>query len=72
MRNITFSADEHLIERAREVARERKTTLNQLFRDWLLDLAEQKKRQENLHALLEEAAKYKSGGPFTREEMNER
>ncbi len=35
MKNITLSADGHLIEMAREEARARKTTLNALFREWL-------------------------------------
>ena len=35
MRNITLSADERLIEAAREEARRRKTTLNAEFRAWL-------------------------------------
>ena len=35
MKNVTLSADEHLIETARAVAKARHTTLNQAFRDWL-------------------------------------
>jgi hypothetical protein len=38
MKSITLSADESLIEQARMAARARKTTLNQLFRDWLASL----------------------------------
>ena len=38
MRNITLSADEKLIEAAREKARARYTTLNEEFRRWLEDL----------------------------------
>ena len=72
MKNITLSADEALIELARETARERKTTLNQLFRNWLVELAGRKERDERLAALLERLDYVKSGGPFTREEMNER
>ena len=34
-RNITFSADEALIEAAREAARSENTTLNEQFRLWL-------------------------------------
>ena len=39
IKNITFSADECLIEFVRDEAKNRKTTLNQFFRDWLEDLA---------------------------------
>jgi hypothetical protein len=35
MKDITFRADEHLIDQARRVARARNTTLNAAFRDWL-------------------------------------
>jgi hypothetical protein len=35
MKNITFSADPNLIERARTRARQQKKTLNEAFREWL-------------------------------------
>jgi len=35
MKNITFRAEESLIERARLVAREQHRTLNAAFREWL-------------------------------------
>ncbi len=35
MKNVTFSADERLIEAARERARRERTTLNEQFRFWL-------------------------------------
>jgi hypothetical protein len=37
VKNITLSAEERLIVRARAVAQQRATTLNQLFREWLVD-----------------------------------
>ena len=37
MKNITLSADEKLIQTARERARAEHTTLNELFRNWLKD-----------------------------------
>jgi hypothetical protein len=39
MKNITLSADERLIERARREAERRGTSLNQLIRDYLAELA---------------------------------
>ncbi len=72
MKNITFSADERTIELAREEARRRKASLNQLFREWLEDLAARDQRREKISALMEEMKSYNSGGPFTREQMNER
>ena len=35
MKNITLSADEDLIERARQIARAQHKTLNAAFREWL-------------------------------------
>lgn len=72
MKNVTFSADEELIELARTEARARKTTLNALFREWLEDLAQREQRRERIDEVFEEMSAYNSGGKFTREEMNER
>lgn len=72
MKNVTFSADETLIELAREEARRRKTTLNVLFREWLADLAQRDARREQVDAVFEEMTAYNAGGKFTREAMNER
>lgn len=72
MKNVTFSADERLIEQAREEARARKTTLNALFREWLEDIARRESRREKIDAVFEEMAAYNAGGNFTREDMNER
>jgi FMN phosphatase YigB (HAD superfamily) len=72
MKNVTFSADETLIEQAREEARARKTTLNALFREWLEDLAQRDKRRQRVEAVFEEMTDYDAGGKFSREQMNER
>ena len=72
MKNVTFSADEGLIEQARAEARARKTTLNALFREWLEDIAQRDARRERVDAVFEEMAHYNAGGKFTREEMNGR
>jgi hypothetical protein len=72
MKNITLSADEHLIRRAREQARARQTTLNQLFRDWLQRVANQEQRTQEMESLLNRLDEVDSGGAFSREEMNER
>ncbi len=70
MKNITFSADERLIEEAREEARRRKTTLNVLFRDWLAELAARDERKRKIDKLMDEMNQYNAGGPYTRDEMN--
>ena len=72
MKNITLSADEALIEEARVMARARKTTLNALFRDWLAGIAGQQERERRLALMMGRLDYVQSGGPFSREEMNER
>jgi hypothetical protein len=73
MKNITFSADEDIIERARQVAREQKRTLNDAFREWLVQFTRQSGRSDAANALIDRLRKtVRSDGPYTRDEMNER
>jgi len=72
MKNITLSADETLIEEARAAARAQKSSLNQLFREWLAELAGRRDREKQLAELLGRLDYAQSGGPFTRKQMNER
>lgn len=72
MKKISLSASENLIQRAREVATSRNTTLNSLFREWLKELAETKERSERLDSLLRRLETCDAGGTFSREDMNER
>ena len=67
MKNITLSAEEGLIEQARATARAQQTTLNQLFRNWLGELAGRQERDQRLAALMTRLDYVQSGGPFTRE-----
>ncbi len=74
MKNITLSADEAVIEAAREQARTENTTLNEQFRVWLADYAGRRRNASGAMALVDEMRKYVSTGgrKFTRDEMNER
>ena len=74
MRNITLSADEKLIETARQRAREEHTTLNELFRRWLTDYTQRQQQVERAMAVIDRIQSYASSGgrKFTRDEMNER
>ncbi len=75
MKNITLSAEEDLIEAARQEARSQQTTLNQLFREWLASIVARKARSREAQAsvlLKRLAAGVNAGRKFTREEMNER
>lgn len=73
MKNITFSADEKVIEAARERARAEHTTLNEQFRLWLEDYARQQQRLEEFDQLTADLrGKVRIGRKLTRDEMNER
>lgn len=74
MKRITLSADERLIEAARERARQQHTTLNEEFRRWLEDCAGGRRSADAVMAFIEETARYAhtGGRRFTREELNER
>ena len=74
MRNITLSADEGLIEAAREKARAEHTTLNEQFRLWLAEYVRREQRAARAMTVVRELQEQvRTGGRrFTREEMNER
>jgi len=74
MKNITLSADDNLIEAARERARAEHTTLNEQFRRWLEDYARQDGSADAAMALIRELrSQVRTGGQkFTRDAMNER
>ena len=72
VRNITFSADEATIERAREVARSEHKTLNDAFREWLQWYASRAVKRREIEALFEKLKYADAGRKFTREEMNGR
>lgn len=73
MKNITLSADEKLIEAARERARAEHTTLNEQFRNWLEEYAQQKQRMQRYDAVIAELrGKVQVGRKLSRDEMNER
>jgi hypothetical protein len=74
MKNITLSADEHLIAAARQRATAEHTTLNEQFRLWLKDYVRRRQQadtaMETIKAL---QGRLSTGGrKFTRDEMNER
>jgi predicted transcriptional regulator len=72
MRNITLSADEDLIERARLIARAQRTTLNAAFREWLAQFAASSGDEQSFDALMKRMKHVDAGKHFNRDEMNER
>lgn len=74
MRNITFSADEKLIEAARKRARDSNSTLNEEFRHWLESYAGRDAQAARALLVIGQLrSQVRTGGRrFTRDEMNER
>lgn len=73
LKNITLSADEKLIQCAREKAIREKKTLNKAFREWLVNYTGTgrsniaKEYQEIMHEL----SYVRTSKSFTRDELNE-
>ncbi len=72
MKNITLSADEKLIERARQVAKLQHKTLNTAFREWLENFAAPAGDVQAFDALMNSLSRVKAGRYFSRDETNER
>ena len=71
MKNVTFSAEEHLIDQARRVARARRTTLNAAFRRWLVQFTAQAGNGAEVAALMNRLRHVRAGRRFSRDQMNE-
>ena len=74
MKNVTFSAEDVLIEAARNKARDAHRTLNDEFRAWLEDYVGRGERAARATAFIEQVSHYASteGRRFSRDEMNAR
>lgn len=71
IKNITLSAEERMIESARLKAQREGRSLNEVFREWLGHYTGQEKRS-TVKEILDRVGRREVGGPFTRDEMNER
>jgi hypothetical protein len=72
VKNITLTADEHLIEQARSLAKAQHKTLNTLFREWLQQLTSQHGETQSYDAMMRRLGHIRAGRRFSRDEMNER
>ena len=72
LKNITFSAEEQVIKRARERAEIENTTLNEQFRQWLEKYAERTEVAKTYNKLMEQFSYVVPGRSYTRDELNER
>lgn len=71
-RNITLSAEENLIRRARLKALKEKKSLNAVFQDWLTQYVGNKQAPDNYKNLMKKLSYVEAGKHFTRNELNER
>jgi hypothetical protein len=72
MHNVTLSAAEELIERARVRARREKKTLNAAFREWLQRYAGADSGAHDYEQLMRRLNHVRTKRSFTRDEMNTR
>lgn len=73
MKNITLSAEESVIEAARDRARAEHSTLNEQFRRWLADYAQARERMQRYDDVMAQLrGALVVGQKLTREETNER
>ncbi|MCG8478402.1 MAG: hypothetical protein MI724_04840 [Spirochaetales bacterium] len=73
MKNITFSADEALLQKARDKARAQQRSLNDAFREWLTAWTQDYDAAGRYADLMRRlTAETRSPRRFTRDELNER
>jgi len=72
IKNITLSADEQLIRKARDKAAREERTLNEIFREWLAQYVGRDDIGKRYDELMSRLSYVRAGRKFTREEMNER
>lgn len=72
IKNITLSAEDLVIQKAREKARNEKKTLNALFREWLNKYIHNTNPENEFEKFMERTGYVNPGRKFTREELNAR
>ena len=72
VKNITLSAEEGLIEIARQRAQREQRSLNQVFREWIAEYAGARNRGDQYERFMAEVDYIDAGRAYSREEMNER
>ena len=72
LKNITLSAEEEIIKKAREKSHKEHTTLNATFRRWLTAYVTSSLTIKDYDNFMETLRYAKSGNKFTRDDLNER
>ncbi|MCH8011597.1 MAG: hypothetical protein IIA61_06560 [Candidatus Marinimicrobia bacterium] len=72
LKNITLSADERLIQQARDKASNERKTLNSVFRGWLNRYVGGYSSSLNYKEIMKKLSYAEPGRNFSREELSER
>jgi len=72
LKNITLSADEKLILKARKKAKQEQTTLNSQFRQWLENYTSIGTNSNEYEALMEQLSYSRPTKHYSRDDLNER
>ena len=72
LKNITLSAEDLIIKKAREKARKEQKTLNELFREWMKSYISGSNPVGDFEEFMKHVDYANAGRKFSREEMNER
>lgn len=72
MKNITFKADEQLIEKARLKAKIENRSLNEVFNEWLKVYIYPLNQHISYNKIMKDFSYVDSGSKFSRDKMNER
>jgi hypothetical protein len=72
MKNLTISADEELLDKARSIAQARHTTLNAEFRQWLVEYTGRAGQVDKYREFTQSLGGFRMDRKYTRDEMNER
>ena len=72
LKNITFSVEEEVIAKARDAAKAREKTLNEMAREWMAEIGKQNERRAHIEKFFKAFEGVDLGPKMTREEMNER
>jgi len=72
LKNITLSAEEELIKKARQKAQHERTTLNETFRQWLKQYVNAGIHSSEYESLMKSLNYAQPGKTFSRDQLNER
>ena len=72
LKNVTMSAEDFLIQKARQKALKEKMSLNDLFRQWLLKYTTSNESVQDYKKIMKRLEHVNAGRTFTRNEANER